>query len=126
MEWIKALDEKDLSTGERRVLTLEGREILLIEAKGKLHAISNRCPHMGFPLRTGRIDEDCAIHCPLHHSAFKLDSGDVVAWSPWPPGLGVMLGKLSREKTLDIYPVKREGGAILVGVPEKVDAVPVS
>jgi nitrite reductase/ring-hydroxylating ferredoxin subunit len=114
MTWTKALDSDELGKGMRRVVKLEGKPVLLIRHEGELYAVNNRCPHMGYPLKGGRIDDDCALHCPFHRSAFDLKSGDVQDWVVWPPGIGVMLGKLSKEKAMDVYPVKEEGGAIMV------------
>ena len=41
---------------------------------GKAWAISDRCPHMGFPLHQGTV-EDGLVTCHWHHARFDLASG---------------------------------------------------
>lgn len=115
MSWLKTLPESQLTEGGRQVVKLAGKNVLLLRHKGELHAVDNTCPHMTLPMRPGKI-QDGAIICPWHQSAFDLRTGDVKAWSPWPPGIGPMVGKLSREKALRVFPVKVEDGQIFVNV----------
>lgn len=112
MNWKPALNASELD--DRKVVTVDGKKILFIKHKDKIHAIQHNCPHFKLPLSKGKITEDCAIICPFHKSAFDLQTGDVKDWSPWPPGVGKVLGKLSREKTLKVYPTKVEGDMIMV------------
>lgn len=41
---------------------------------GSIHAIDNRCPHMGFPLHRGTV-RDGILTCHWHHANFDLESG---------------------------------------------------
>jgi nitrite reductase/ring-hydroxylating ferredoxin subunit len=117
VNWIRALPETDLPNGERTVVDAGERSILLIHGEGQIYALESRCPHMRLPLK-GATVEGTTLTCPWHHSAFDLRTGDVQAWSPWPPAVGKMLGALRRERALKIYPVKVEDGAIWVQVPD--------
>ncbi len=114
MSWIKVLAESELKPGARRVVDAGSRRVLLVHHLGQVFAVASACPHMGLPLRWGKLNDDCSLTCPWHHSAFDLRTGDVKDWSPWPPGLGVVLGALSRRKALPVFPVKVESGAIWV------------
>jgi nitrite reductase/ring-hydroxylating ferredoxin subunit len=60
----------------RRRLVVHGRHrpILLIYEGGQVFALDNRCPHMGFPLERGSID-DGILTCHWHHARFELASG---------------------------------------------------
>lgn len=40
----------------------------------RVHAVDNRCPHMGFPLHRGTI-KDGILTCHWHHADFDLESG---------------------------------------------------
>jgi nitrite reductase/ring-hydroxylating ferredoxin subunit len=117
MNWINAMREDDLPEGERRVLKVGEHSILLVRSAGQVYAVASACPHMRLPLKGGKI-EDGTIVCPWHHSAFDLRTGNVEDWSTWPPAVGRMLGVLSREKALRVFPIKIEEGSIWVGVEE--------
>lgn len=118
MAWMKALAANALPEGSRQVVSLEGQKVLLIHHQNAYYATAHACPHMKLPLTKGEITEDCALVCPFHKSAFDLKTGDVKAWSPWPPVLGKLLGKVSREKALTIYPSKLEDDHIWVDLTD--------
>ena len=53
---------------------MEGRAIPLFSHQGKVYALDNRCPHMGFPLHRGTV-KDGILTCHWHHAKFDLVSG---------------------------------------------------
>lgn len=113
MKWTKigALDE--LPVGKRKIVMVEGKKILVINAKGKIYAMAPACPHMQLPLKRGKIKDETIV-CPWHHSTFDLNTGKVKKWVPFPPGVGKVLRALSKEKPLPLFPTKIEKGNILV------------
>ncbi len=56
------------------------RPILLLYDQGQVFALDNRCPHMGFPLHQGSV-EDGILTCHWHHARFDLASG--CTFDPW-------------------------------------------
>ena len=64
----------DLKKESNRVVSLEGRVVLLIADGDQVYAIDNRCPHMGFPLRRGTV-KDGILTCHWHHAKFDLSGG---------------------------------------------------
>ncbi len=48
--------------------------ILVIYRDGQVYALDNRCPHLGFPLDRGSI-EDGILTCHWHHARFDVTSG---------------------------------------------------
>jgi nitrite reductase/ring-hydroxylating ferredoxin subunit len=50
------------------------RPILMVYAQERVFAFDNRCPHMGFPLDRGSV-EDGILTCHWHHARFDLASG---------------------------------------------------
>jgi len=50
------------------------RPILVIYDRGRVFALDNRCPHMGFPLERGSF-QDGILTCHWHHARFDLESG---------------------------------------------------
>ncbi|MBU0493349.1 MAG: Rieske (2Fe-2S) protein [Chloroflexi bacterium] len=117
MDWIKVLDQDELAEGDKHVVEVAGREVVLIRDGDQLYAVNRKCPHMGAHLDKGEV-KDGVIVCPRHHSAFDLRTGDVMDWTPWPPGVGRVLGAVSREKALAVYPTRVEDGAIWVGIEQ--------
>ncbi len=117
MNWMKLLDVEALADGERKVVHLQDHAILLIHEGENIYAISNQCPHMRLPLKRGQV-EDEAITCPFHRSTFDLNTGDVKAWSPWPPVAGRLLGTISREKALPVFETKVEDDAIWIAIED--------
>jgi nitrite reductase/ring-hydroxylating ferredoxin subunit len=48
--------------------------LLVVYDEGKVFALDNRCPHLGFPLHRGSV-EDGILTCHWHHARFDLASG---------------------------------------------------
>src|SRR5678815_5690565 len=48
--------------------------LLVVYDHGKVFALDNRCPHLGFPLHRGSV-EDGIFTCHWHHARFDLASG---------------------------------------------------
>ena len=49
------------------------RPILVVYDRGRVFALDHRCPHMGFPLDRGSVD-DGILTCHWHHARFDLKS----------------------------------------------------
>lgn len=118
MKWIKALPESALSENERQVVDIQDHKILLIRQKGVVYAMLNACPHMGASLKRGKVTENHSIVCPLHHSAFSMETGEIAEWSPWPPVVGKVMGRMKQERPLRVFPTKEEEGTIWIGLQD--------
>jgi 3-phenylpropionate/trans-cinnamate dioxygenase ferredoxin subunit len=67
---------EDLSPGEMRLVEYGDLEIAVVNCKGELFAIEDRCSHDDGPLVEGILDqEECTIECPRHGSLFDLRTG---------------------------------------------------
>ena len=115
MGWTKVLAEADLTEGNRQVVTVDGQKLLVLKHEGKIHAVNNTCPHLKLSMKKGKI-VDGAIVCPWHRSVFDLNSGDVRDWTPFPPGIGKLMGMMGSEKKLSIFSTKVEDGSVWVDV----------
>jgi nitrite reductase/ring-hydroxylating ferredoxin subunit len=51
-----------------------GHVIVVYDHDGRIYAVDNRCPHMGFPLDRGTV-KDGILTCHWHHARFDLASG---------------------------------------------------
>jgi nitrite reductase/ring-hydroxylating ferredoxin subunit len=65
---------EELKAKGRLVVHGAHRPILVIYDRGRVFALDNRCPHMGFPLERGSV-EDGILTCHWHHARFDLESG---------------------------------------------------
>ena len=73
-EFVLAASLKELKAKGRFVVRGGHRPILVIYDRGRVFALDNRCPHMGFPLERGTV-EDGILTCHWHHARFDLESG---------------------------------------------------
>ena len=85
----------------KKVVTVNGREILLVKAKGEVYACEAECPHQGAPLSGALIKDAEHLSCQRHGYRFNLKTG---ACREFP------------EYTLKIYPVQIAGDDVLVEV----------
>jgi nitrite reductase/ring-hydroxylating ferredoxin subunit len=51
-----------------------GHGIAVFAHEGRFYAVDNRCPHMGFPLSRGSL-QDGLLTCHWHHARFDLEGG---------------------------------------------------
>ncbi|EHP40619.1 Rieske (2Fe-2S) domain-containing protein [Cupriavidus basilensis OR16] len=61
----------ELPPGQRKLVFVDGRSIVLFNIDGALHAIDNSCPHNGASLANGRL-EGSILQCPAHGLRFDL------------------------------------------------------
>ncbi|MFL9965958.1 Rieske (2Fe-2S) protein [Paraburkholderia sediminicola] len=74
MEFVLVGSLEELKEKGRLVVEGRHRPILVIYDRGRVFALDNRCPHMGFPLERGSV-EDGILTCHWHHARFDLESG---------------------------------------------------
>jgi nitrite reductase/ring-hydroxylating ferredoxin subunit len=65
---------EELKAKGRLILHGSHRPVLVTYDRGHVFALDNRCPHMGFPLERGSV-EDGILTCHWHHARFDLESG---------------------------------------------------
>jgi nitrite reductase/ring-hydroxylating ferredoxin subunit len=73
-DFVRAGTLEELKSKGRLVVHGRHRPILLVYESGHVFALDNRCPHMGFPLDRGSV-EDGILTCHWHHARFELASG---------------------------------------------------
>lgn len=108
-EWVVACPKTRVGPGEIVPCVVNGLDIIIFASRDgkRLDAFANSCPHLGSPFdlatierkpviqERGREDDgsgdgcvDCIV-CPVHRTAFEIQSGDVRGeWCPYPPVLG--------------------------------------
>jgi len=73
-EFIKCAEVADIPEEGVIAVNVEGHSIALAKSNGKIFAVDNRCPHMGYPLNRGSVQDGILI-CHWHHAMFDLASG---------------------------------------------------
>lgn len=71
---LKACSWQELERERMKVVPAQGRPVLILLHEGKVYALDNRCPHMGFPLHRGTVN-DGILTCHWHHAKFDLAGG---------------------------------------------------
>ena len=107
MGYVRVAGVKDVAEGQVEPIEPSGQKLLLANVGGQFHAAQRKCPHLGFNLCRGHI-EDGAIVCVLHKAKFDLTTGKV-ARDP-----KLLFINMKAKSDLRIYPVKVEGEDILV------------
>jgi nitrite reductase/ring-hydroxylating ferredoxin subunit len=79
-EYVAVADLDEVRQEGPLVVGEQGRTIALFHHEGEVFAVDNRCPHMGFPLKEGTVEEG-VLTCHWHHARFELSGGDT--FDPW-------------------------------------------
>lgn len=100
MAWVKACDEGALGDGEAVVVDVDP-PIAVFNVDGEYYATDDTCTHDKYSLADGYIDDD-VVECALHMAKFSIRTGKALS--------------LPATRDLVTYPVKVEGGEVLVDV----------
>lgn len=73
-QWVRVATLAELQAEGRLTVLARQHVVALFESNGQVYAVDNRCPHMGFPLDQGTVN-DCILTCHWHHARFDLASG---------------------------------------------------
>ena len=102
VEYVAVAGVDELENGERLIMEIDGLPVAVFRIAGEYFAIADLCSHDDGPVAEGEL-ADHEIECPRHGARFDLRSGKA----------------LSLPAVVDIpaYPVRIEGGEILIGLP---------
>ena len=101
----RAASLNELEVHGQLTVTVGGHTLALFRHQGRVYAIDNRCPHMGFPLDRGSLC-DGILTCHWHHARFDLRSGG--SFDLW-------------ADDVPAYPVEVRDGAIWVDLTPPAD-----
>ena len=73
-DWVCAGTLEELKAKGMTVLRGGSCPLLVVHDHDSVYALDNRCPHLGFPLHRGSV-EDGILTCHWHHARFDLVSG---------------------------------------------------
>jgi nitrite reductase/ring-hydroxylating ferredoxin subunit len=109
----------DVVEGKLFAAVVDGRKILLSRVAGRVHAVVDRCPHMGMSLAKGRI-ENGVVTCPWHNSRFDLCTGRNVDWVsavmgvPMPRWTHKVIAMGKSPAPLQVLAAEESGGEVFV------------
>src|SRR5688500_18746864 len=72
--WLRACALDDLRQEGVQPVAASRPVVSVYYRDGKVSAVDNRCPHLGFPLHRGTV-KDGVLTCHWHHADFDLCSG---------------------------------------------------
>ena len=75
MQWTKTLAVNNIQDNQPVIYRHGPKQVVIYRRGETFHVYDNRCPHEGFPLREGTVDEDCVLTCNWHNWKFKLKDG---------------------------------------------------
>ena len=76
-EFTKVANVSDVPEGTVKVFEINGDQIAVCNAEGKIYAIADYCSHDNGPLDQGTL-EDCQIECPRHGARFDVRTGQAL------------------------------------------------
>jgi nitrite reductase/ring-hydroxylating ferredoxin subunit len=74
-DWVKAVAYHELQQKQSKIFRHQGKQIALFATPEGIYACNNRCPHEGYPLREGTLDDSCILTCNWHNWKFDLKTG---------------------------------------------------
>ncbi len=108
MPFVNVAQTSQLPAGTMKPVTVEGKDILLVNVEGRYYAIAAKCTHARGDLSKGKL-EGKMVTCPLHGSRFDVTTGKVAAG----PKIGFFRIRTANEPT---YEVRVSDKAISVSI----------
>ena len=109
----------DIKEGALHAAEAAGQRLLLTRIEGQVHAILNRCPHMGMKMTRGELC-DGVLKCPWHGSRFDFRTGANVDWVnafagiPMPKWTHGMISMGKSPAPVQTVQATEEGGEVYV------------
>ena len=100
MEKIFVCKTTQISIGQMKKISVDGKDIVIVNIGGNYFAINDTCTHAGASLSEGKI-EDSTIICDWHGAQFDCKNGKLIKFP-------------AKINDLEMYNVIVEEGNILV------------
>lgn len=144
-EWVVACTKTKVGPGVIIPCTVSGLDIIIFASRDgqRLDAFANACPHLGSPFDLATVERkpalegkgtntgggtkdgcvDCIV-CPVHRTAFEIESGVVRGeWCPYPPVIGNIMGLTKPKTDLLKFAVRLRGKNVEVRIATSVTNV---
>jgi 3-phenylpropionate/trans-cinnamate dioxygenase ferredoxin subunit len=109
-EFVRVARADEVAPGTMKRVTVDGHTVALINVGGEFFAIDDTCSHEEASLSGGTLSGEIVV-CPKHGARFNVKSGRVLS--------------LPAVRSVAVYPVRVEGGEVLVAPdPQRTAGVP--
>jgi 3-phenylpropionate/trans-cinnamate dioxygenase ferredoxin subunit len=95
--FVRVARKSELPVGEMKVVTVDGKEVLIANVNGTYYAIGNKCTHANVDLSRGSLEGN-VVTCPKHAAKFDVTNGRVVA----PPKVRLVHPKIRDEPSYQL------------------------
>jgi 3-phenylpropionate/trans-cinnamate dioxygenase ferredoxin subunit len=75
--WLDVASTDELTPGSRRVIDVDGTDVVVFNLDGEFFAVRDFCPHDGGDLAKGALEGEVII-CPRHGARFSIRTGAVL------------------------------------------------
>lgn len=108
MSFYEIAKADDISEGTMKAVSVQDKELIVVNYEGNFYAINRRCTHMSGDLLKGKL-EGKIVTCPRHGSRFDVTTGKSISG----PRIGFLKLKTKDEPN---YQVKVENGSIKIDI----------
>lgn len=122
MKRIKVAGSTEIQEAKLHAVQAEGNSVLLTRVQGKVCAIAGKCPHLGLPMKGGKV-VDGTIQCPWHGSRFDVCTGKNLDWTnsfigiPMPKWTHSLIALGKKPAPVQTFVASEEGGSVFVEIP---------
>jgi len=99
--WESVCAEEELPVGDMIRVDLGGKAYTVYHTQSGFYATEGLCTHERASLADGLVEGEVVI-CPKHNSRFHIPTGKAM--------------RIPAKVDLKTFPVKREGGKVLIGI----------
>ena len=108
MSFYEVAKTSEIPEGTIKVVSIQDKELIVVNYEGNYYAINRICTHMGGDLSKGKL-EGKIITCPRHGSRFDVTTGKSISG----PRIGFLKLKTKDEPN---YKVKVDNGIIKIDI----------
>jgi len=73
-KYVRIAETREIPESKMKVFKVEDHEILIVNVEDEFYAFENQCPHMGYPLFFGSLEEK-VLTCGFHYAKFDVSTG---------------------------------------------------
>ncbi len=108
MSFFEVAKTSEIPEGTMKAVSIQAKEIVVVNYDGNYYAINRICTHMGGDLSKGKL-EGKIVTCPRHGSRFDVTTGKSISG----PRIGFLKLKTKDEPS---YQVKVDNGSIKIDI----------